>query len=180
MFFQILKLNHLTLAFFVTSKFEMLGTFDGDLHTAFALGALQPEDQLLGSFCLKHKLDSLDSLKKALIFTWNQFWWKMNFVFNGIVIHNVEIWQLFYAPFRLYVKAIQVTLKAHCSKYAILTALSPLNSDFNEFLIFFLFAELQCTIYQNWFHDKSEEWNIWNFAFRKLFEHFKINFASHV
>ena len=105
-FFQILKLNHLTLAFFVTSKFEMLGTFDGDLHTAFALGALQPEDQLLGSFCLKHKLDSLDSLKKALIFTWNQFWWKMNFVFNGIVIHNVEIWQLFYAPFRFYVKPI--------------------------------------------------------------------------
>ena len=52
MFFQILKLNHLTLAFFVTSKFEMLGTFDGDLHTAFALGALQPEDQLLRSFCL--------------------------------------------------------------------------------------------------------------------------------
>ena len=48
-----LKLDHLSLTFFVTSQLEMLRTFDGNLETPLALSAFQTQHQFLGSFGLK-------------------------------------------------------------------------------------------------------------------------------
>ena len=48
-----LKLDHLSLTFLVTAQLEMLGTFDGNLLTPLALGALQTQHQLFGCLCLK-------------------------------------------------------------------------------------------------------------------------------
>ena len=52
---RFLKLDHLSLTFFVTSQLEMLRTLDGNLLTAFALGAFKTKYQFLGGLCLKIK-----------------------------------------------------------------------------------------------------------------------------
>merc|ERR1719458_503297 len=49
---RFLKLDHLSLTFFVTSQLEMLRTLDGNLLTAFALGAFKTKYQFLGGLCL--------------------------------------------------------------------------------------------------------------------------------
>merc|ERR1712083_775887 len=61
-----LKLDHLSLTFLVTAQLEMLGTFDGNLLTPLALGALQTQHQLFGCLCLLPQ-DGLRLASKALL-----------------------------------------------------------------------------------------------------------------
>ena len=49
---QTLKLDHLSLAFFVTSQLKMFGTFDGNHTLVFALETLKTKHKFLSGLCL--------------------------------------------------------------------------------------------------------------------------------
>lgn len=51
-----LKLNHLTLTFFVTTQFEMFTSFQRNLFTELAFGTFHPQHNFLGGFSLENEL----------------------------------------------------------------------------------------------------------------------------
>merc|ERR1719461_1290022 len=65
---QCLELDHLALALLLSSQLEVLGSLDGALVLPLALGALQPEHQLLGGLGLLPQ-DGLGLASEALLLT---------------------------------------------------------------------------------------------------------------